>query len=313
VQFNEEQLVRVNAPLTGRVLDVLARPGDIVEPGHKLLTIDSQDLGSAKSDYAKAIADEEHSNKTLQMDRGLTQVGGISEREFRDADNDYRKAVSEKERAAARLLALGVAATQLPAIAERRDIGTEIVVRAPRAGVVVERNVTPGQVVAFGQSDTPTNLFVIADLSTMWIIADVYEPDVPKVRLGQTVSASLPCCPDDRVEGKITYISDSVDTQTRTVKVRALVPNRHRILRSEMYVKVAIQTGSATVLSLPRSAIHSEDGHVFALVEKSDGGFERRNVKLGDDLNGTVQVVEGITPHDKVAAAGSILLKANAK
>src|SRR5207245_1268571 len=101
------------------------------------------------------------------------------------------------------------------------------------------------------QSDTPVNLFVIADLSTRWIVADVYEPDVPRVRLGQPVTVTLPCCPGERYEGRVTYISDVVDKETRTVKVRAVVPNRGRALKAEMSVKVALGTGPTRVLARP--------------------------------------------------------------
>src|SRR2546425_2041052 len=309
IQFNEERLVRVNAPLTGRVVEVLAGPGDVVESGHRLIVLDSPDLGSAKSDYAKAVSDLDRSEKALNLARDLFEVKAISEREIRDAENDYRKAAAEKERAASRLLALGVSQAQLKDVANRADATTKMVVRAPRGGVIVERNVTAGQVVSFGQSDTPTNLFVIADLNTMWVLADVYEPDVPKVRLGQPVVVTLPCCPGERGEGRVSYISDAVDKETRTVKVRAVVPNRNRALKAEMFVKVAIGTGPARRLAIPQSAVHREGGETFVLVEKGPGEYERRPVKLGADLDGTVEVLGGVTAEDRVVSTGGILLK----
>ncbi len=313
VQFNEEQLVRVNAPVTGRVSEVLARPGDVVEPGHRLLLLDSPDLGSAKSDYAKAVADLERSEKAIALARELFQVKAIAQKELREAENDYRKAHAERQRAASRLRTLGVPEAQFKEIASRADASTIIVVTAPRSGVIVERNVSPGQVVAYGQSDTPPTLFLIADLTTMWVLADVYEPDVPKVHLGQTVAVTLPCCPGERYEGLVTYISDSVDPQTRTVKVRAAVPNRGRVLKAEMFVKVAIVTGSAKMLALPQSAIQREDNETFVLIAKGKDEYERRLVKLGADVDGFVHVLDGVTPQDRVVSTGSILLKKTTK
>jgi membrane fusion protein, heavy metal efflux system len=313
IQFNEERLVRVNTPLTGRVLDVLTRPGDFVEAGHQLFVIDSPDLGAAKSDYLKAVSDLQRSEKALKLAHDLLEVQGISQKEVREAENDYRKAVAEKERAGSRLVALGIPEAQLNELTNRTDANTRILIRAPRGGVIVERNVTPGQVVSFGQSDTPTNLFVIADLSTMWVLADVYEPDVSKVRLGQVISVTPPCCPEERVDGKVTYISDSVDPQTRTVKVRAVLPNPKRTLKAEMFVKVALDTGSSTVLAIPQSAVHVEEGQTFVLVEKTTGSYERRRVKLGADLDGGVEVLEGITVQDRIVSTGSILLKNSAR
>lgn len=309
VQFNEERLVRVNAPVTGRVAEVLARPGDVVEPGHRLLLLDSPDLGAAKSDYAKAVSDLERSEKAIALARELSKVKAIAQKELREAENDYRKAAAERERAASRLRTLGVPEAQLKDIAARADVTTTVVVTAPRSGVIVERNAIPGQVVAYGQSDTPPTLFLIADLSTMWVLADVYEPDVPKVRLGQAVAVTLPCCPNDRYEGQVTYISDSVDPQTRTVKIRAVVPNRGRALKAEMFVKVAIVTGSSRMLTLPQSAIQRENNETFVLVAMGKEEYERRAVRLGAEMDALVEVLAGVTPQDRVVSSGSILLK----
>jgi multidrug efflux pump subunit AcrA (membrane-fusion protein) len=143
----------------------------------------------------------------------------------------------------------------------------------------------------------------------MWVVADVYEPDVPRVRRGQRVAVTLPCCPNDRFEGPIDYISDVVDKDTRTVKVRAVVPNRGRALKAEMFVKVAIATGVGRVLTLPLSAVHREAGQTYVLIERGKDDYARRPVQLGAELNGSVEVRDGVTPEDRVVAAGSILLK----
>ena len=185
--------------------------------------------------------------------------------------------------------------------------------RAPRGGVIVERNISPGQVVSYGQSDTPISLFVIANLSTMWIVADVYEPDVPRVHLGQTVHVTLPCCPQDRYEGRITNIGAAVDKETRTLKVRAVVPNTGGALKAEMFVKVVIDTGSSQALTLPQSAIQRTDGTTFVLVEKGNGEYERRVIKPGVEFDGMVEVFDGVTPRDRVVSTGGILLKQGMK
>jgi len=312
-QFNEEQLVRVQAPATGRVAEVLARPGDAVESGGHLLVLDSPDLGSAKSDYAKAVADVERADKAVSLARELFDAKAIAQKELREAENDYRKTVAERERAAARLRTLSVTAEHLPEIASRADASTRITVTASRSGIIVDRNVNVGQVVAYGQSDSPVNLFVIADLTTMWILADVYEPDVPRVHPGQPVTVTLPCCPGDRYEGRVTYISDSVDKETRTVKVRAVVPNHGRALKAEMFVKVAIGTASTSVLTIPQSAVHRESGQAFVLVVTGKDSYARRPVKLGGELDGWVEVLDGVTPADIVVSSGSLLLKGTAK
>jgi cobalt-zinc-cadmium efflux system membrane fusion protein len=313
IQFNEEMLVRVQAPATGRVLDVFARPGEVVERGARLIVLDSADLGAAKADYAKAVADVERSEAALRLARELLEVKAVAQKEIREAENDARKAVAERERAAARLQTLGVTPEHLKDIATRADATTTITLTAPRSGVVVERNVAPGQVVAFGQSDTPVSLFVIADLSTMWVVADVYEPDVPRLRRGQPMVVTLRCCPDERYEGAVGYISDAVDKETRTVKVRAAVANRGRTLKAEMFVNVAIHTGAARVMTIPQSAVHREGNQTFVLLVKDGDQRERRAVRLGSDLGDRVEVLGGIGLGERLVSAGSILLKGTTK
>jgi cobalt-zinc-cadmium efflux system membrane fusion protein len=313
VQFNEESLVRVHAPATGRVLEVLARPGDVVEPGARLFVIDSADLGAAKADYAKAVADVERSAAAARLSRELFEARAVAQKELREAENDARKAVAERERAASRLLTLGVGQAQFSEIAARADATTTIVVRAPRGGVVVERNVAAGQVVAYGQSDTPVNLFVIADLGTMWVVADVYEPDVPRLKRDQPMVATLRCCPGERYEGRVSYISDTVDKETRTVKVRSIVVNRGRTLKAEMFVNVAIATGATRALTIPQSAVHREGSSTYVLVVKGTDRLERRPVVLGDDLGDAVEVATGLGLDDRVVSTGSILLKATTR
>jgi len=309
VQFNEESLVRVHAPATGRVVEVFARPGDVVEPGARLFVIDSADLGAAKADYAKAVADVERSAAAARLSRELYDAQAVAQKELREAENDARKAGAERERAASRLQTLGVSPQQFGDIAARADADTTIVVKASRGGVVVERNVAPGQVVAYGQSDTPVNLFVIADLSTMWVVADVYEPDVPKLRRDEPMVATLRCCPGERYGGRVSYISDAVDKETRTVKVRSIVANRGRTLKAEMFVNVAISTGTARVLTIPQSAVHREGSETYVLLAKAKDQLERRPVTLGDDLGDAVEVASGLGVDDRVVGTGSILLK----
>jgi membrane fusion protein, heavy metal efflux system len=313
VQFNEEALARVHAPVTGRVLEVLAGPGDVVEPGSKLLVIDSPDLGAAKSDYAKAVADAERAAAALKLARELLEVKAVARKEIREAESEASKSAAERERAAARLKTLGVRDERLADIAARVDTGTALVVTAPRSGVIVERNVSPGQVVAYGQSDTPVNLFAIADLSTMWVLADVYEPDVPRIHLGQAVTVTPPCCPGERYEGRIAYIADVVDKETRTLKVRAVVPNRGRSLKAEMFVKVAIDTGVRRALTLPLGAIHREGKSAFVLVQRGPGDYEKRSVTVGAEQGGFAEITDGVTPADRVVSAGGILVKRDAK
>ena len=163
--------------------------------------------------------------------------------------------------------------------------------------------------VVYGQSDTPVNLFVIADLGTMWVVADVYEPDVPRLRRDEPMVATLRCCPGERYEGRVSYISDAVDKETRTVKVRSIVVNRGRTLKAEMFVNVAIATGTTRVLTIPQSAVHRESSEIYVLIVEAKDRIERRPVVLGDDVGDAVEVTSGLGVDDRVVSTGSILLK----
>jgi RND family efflux transporter MFP subunit len=154
---------------------------------------------------------------------------------------------------------------------------------------------------------------VIADLSTMWVLADVYEPDVPRVRIGQTVTVTLPCCPGERYQGWVAGIGDAIDRESRTLKVRAVVPNRSRTLKGEMFARVSIDTGTRQALVVPQGAIHRDGSATFVLVEKTRGEFERRAVTVGAEADGLVEIRDGLTPADTVVSAGGILLKRAAR
>jgi cobalt-zinc-cadmium efflux system membrane fusion protein len=313
VQFDEETLVRVQAPLTGRVLEVLARPGEVVETGQRLLVMESPDLATAKADYAKAVADVDRAAAALTLARDLLEVKAIAAKEVRAAETEHQKALAESSRARLRLSLLGLGEPQFEKVAAHSDMIGSMVVTAPRSGIVVERNAIPGQMVSYGQTDTPANLFVIADLSTVWVVADVYEPDVASVVAGQAITVTRPCCPTERIQGRISYVADSVDPQTRTVKVRAVVPNPGRMLKAEMFVKVSIATGANRALVLPQSAVHREGGQPFVVVETGPEAYQRRLIKVGTDVNGVVEILDGLKPSDRVVASGSILLLRSTK
>ena len=134
-----------------------------------------------------------------------------------------------------------------------------------------------------------------------------------RLALRQPVTVSLACCPGERYEGRIAYIAHAIDKDTRTLKVRAVVPNPGGKLRAEMFVRVAIETGSMRILMLPQTAVHRDGSDPFVFLAKSGGQYERRAVKVGQDVNGMVEIVGGVVPEDRVASDGSILLKQRVK
>ena len=133
------------------------------------------------------------------------------------------------------------------------------------------------------------------------------------MRLGQTVRITLPCCPRESYEGKVTNIAAAIDKESRTLKIRAVVSNAGGTLKGEMFVKAAIETGASQMLTLPQSAIQRQDGQTFVLLEKGQGEYARRAVKTGAEFDGVVEVLEGVTPEDRVVSTGGVLLKRDAR
>ena len=186
----------------------------------------------------------------------------------------------------------------------------KVTVPAPATGIVITRAVNPGQVVSAGQ-----DLFVVTDLTSVWVIGDLYEKDFSQVRVGSNATISMPSAPDTVLRGRVAYIDPRVDAAARTAKVRVEVLNRNNELRLGMFVTATFQTGTAQRMMLvPRNAVQSvgERTVVYMPVEGEEGKFVERPVKLGPPVGDFIQVLEGLKPGDKVVTDGSFSLRAEA-
>jgi RND family efflux transporter MFP subunit len=209
-----------------------------------------------------------------------------------------------------RLLLLGLTSEQAGALQDASHVVSEVTVTAPSEGLITARTVNPGQVVAAGQ-----DLFVVTDLSTVWIIGDLYEKDFGSVRVGSEATVTVPAAPRDARRGRVTYIDPRVDPSTRTAKVRVEVPNRKGDLRLGMYVSVSFQTGAGEQRTLvPKSAVQmlGERAVVYVPAAADEHRFVERPVRLGAPAGDLVQVLEGVKPGERVVTEGSFLLRAEA-
>ena len=208
-------------------------------------------------------------------------------------------------------MSLGMPETEIDGPLDALHVRSHLNLNAPIAGTVIERHLTLGQMVG---GDTTQHVFVIADLSTLWVTADIYEKDLPLIRPGEAVRVKAAAWPDAEFDGRIDYVGDTVDPATRTIKVRATVDNRQLLLKPEMFVTATVSTtSSVAVLTIPLAAVHGEGAgqpYVFAVV--GDDRVVRRTVTLGSKWDGRVAVTGGLTAQDRVVTAGSILLKAAA-
>jgi len=236
VDFDNEQATSVLAPFSGPVAQLLAAPGDHVKAGDVLATVDSPDFASAVSAYRKALTTAQTNRKLADLDKDLLEHNGVSQREAAQAETDALSAEADRDAAQRALVSLQVPADTIRALQEGRLVThAGGAIRAPIAGTVVERLITPGQLLEAGT----TPCFTVANLSRMWVMAQLFGPDLTVVNVGDpaTVTTGVGTT---TLTGKIDNISDLVDPDTRAVTVRVVVDNPAHLLRKQMYVWVQI-------------------------------------------------------------------------
>jgi membrane fusion protein, heavy metal efflux system len=309
--FNQERLSYVSSPLVGRVTEIRARPGQRVEAGQVLAVIDSAELGTASSEFIKARADLVLAQRNRELAQQLWDAKAMAHKDLQKADDELLKAKTDVRRARERLVSLDLPPAELDRPLDALHVQSRFILSAPIAGTVVESTLTLGQMVG---GDPAQRLYVLADLTELWVTADVYEKDLPAIRPGEDVSVQAAAWPQEPFRGHIDYVGDTVDAVSRTVKVRLMVDNRRLLLKPEMFVTATIRAdGSSTALTVPPAAVHgegSEQPYVFTAL--GDNRFARRSVTLGARTRDRITIAAGLSPHDDVVTEGSILLKAEA-
>lgn len=310
VTSNAYRDTRVHALVGGIVRRVAVELGAPVTAGQPLAVVFSSELADAQMKYlamqAMLRADHQKRERTAK----LVEIGAASRQELEEVTAVHKAHETELAGARQRLLLLGVSSERIQALRDAGDVRSEVTVTAPGGGVVVTRAVNPGQVVSVGQE-----LFVVADLSTVWVIADLFEKDFSAVQVGSEATVTVPHAPSTTLRGRVAYIDPRVDPATRTAKVRVEVPNRFGALRLGIFVNVAVTVaGSGRVTLIPRSAVQSvgERSVVYVAVGREEGRFAERVVTLGTASGGHVQITGGLEPGEQVVTEGSFFLRAEA-
>ncbi len=308
IGFDEEHLSHVSSPLVGRVISIQVQPGERVQVGQTLAVIDSPDLGSASSEFIKARADLLLAERTHTLAEQLLAAKAMARKDVQKAEDEFVKAKTDLRRTRERLLSLGVPAAELDQPLDALHVRSQFDLTAPISGTVIERTLTLGQMVG---GDSAARLFVIADLGTVWITADIYERDLPLIQHGEEVRVHAVARPEEEFRGRINYIGDTVDPNSRTVKVWATVDNQLQRLKPEMFVTVTVQTtATKSIATVPLAAVHGEgtgQAYVFAV---EGTRLVRRPVTLGTKSDHRVAVTDGLTVDDRIVTEGSILFKA---
>lgn len=302
VAYNAFNTTPVISQVGGPVTRILVVPGQHVRKGEPMLEVSSPDYSQLLDAYLKAADASRLSEKNYARAQDLYQHHAIAQRDLEQAESDRNQARADLNAAEEGMKILGIKNPGQLANAA----SAQIPVLAPISGEVVERLVAPGQVVQAGQ----TQAFTISDLSTVWVLANVYQADLAYVHSGEDVSVQTDAYPQ-AFHGRISYISPALDPNTRTLQARVVVDNPGEKLKRDMYCTVTVTAGKvANAIAVPNaSVLHDENNQPFIYVAVGANQFGRREVETGASENGLTQILKGIGPGDKVVGDGSLFLQ----
>jgi cobalt-zinc-cadmium efflux system membrane fusion protein len=307
IDFNEDRSVQVYSNYPGKIVDAYAAIGDAVTKGQPLYTIESPDLMQASSGLIAAAGVYELTTKALDRDRKLRETKGIADKDFDQAVSDQMAADAALKAARAAVKVFGKSDAEIDQMVARRKVDPLLVVRSPINGRVTTRNAQSGLLVQPGAAPAP---YSVADTSTVWMLANVAEADVPLFRRGQPVDVKVMAYPDRNFSGVVSVIGATVDPATHTELVRAEVSDSAGALKPGMFATYVIHTGlAATAAAVPLAAVVREsDGSMNVWVTRDSHHFDRRPVKLGMQQDGFDQIVDGVRPGERVVTQGAVFL-----
>nr|MBL8412163.1 efflux RND transporter periplasmic adaptor subunit [Dechloromonas sp.] len=303
IDFDEQRLARIGATVTGRVTQVDALLGQSVKKGDVLARLNSSELSSQQLAYLKARSELELNRRNAERAKALFQADVISAAELQRRESEYQISQAETRAAADQLALLGVSAAAIDRLGKQGAVDSMTPVVTGLSGVVVERKLAQGQVVQPADS-----LFVVADLSRLWAVAQVPERQVSQVKVGQVVSIEVPALGNEKLAGKLIFVGQTIDPDTRTVLVRTELDNADGRLKPSMLATMLIEAKAVERLVVPASAVvrESDEDHVF--VAEGDGAFRLVKVKLGPEQEGRRVVVSGLKGDEKVVVEGAFHL-----
>lgn len=320
IAFNEDASTPVFTPFTGRVLRLLAKPGDAVQRGALLFEIDTPDLVQVESDLIAASAALLKAKNQLELatrvavrQRDLYEAQAVSQKDLEQAQADLRNAQSDLRGAEGLLTAVrdrlrifGKRDEDIARIERTHQIDRVSQVNAPIDGTVIARKVGPGQ---FVKPDNPDPLFTLADLSTMWLLANVYETDIPLIQVGQALHVQILAYPNEVFRARIAYVGVAADPTTHRVAVRAEVANPGHKLKPEMLASFVILTDEERYRpAVPATAIVRDGATTSVWMAVGPNRFTRREVDVGFEQGGVVQIVAGLRPGERIVAEGALFL-----
>ncbi len=298
-----QAITQVNGPITRILVDTGAR----VKAGDPLLYVASPDVSNAISTYRKARNQEEQAQRTMNRTKELLDHGAAAQKDLEAAQADFNDASTDVQNSLQALKIFGVSKQEIDQ-AERQNIAIspELAVYSPIGGIIVQKLVSPGQLIQAGA----TTCFMISDVSTVWVQGHIFDHDLPSVHLGDSAEEGNPAFAQ-KFHGVVSYIGSMVDAATRTTPVRIVTENPGGLLKKDSFIDAVIHTRTQqNVLTVPVSAVlHNEQNEPFVYVEVQPGKFAQRLITAGAQQNDQQEVLSGLKTGENVVAEGSVFLQ----
>ena len=320
IAIDEDRATPIFSPYSGRVTKLIAKPGDTVKRGQSLLTIETTDAVQGLNDFMAAVAAVNKARSQLKLAETVdtrardlfagkaTPLKDVqqAQADLVTAQNDMRTATTALDAARNRLRLLGRSDEQINSFQDTGKISSETSLIAPIDGTIVQRKVGPGQFISNSASDP---VFVLGDLSTVWLVAYVRETDALKIDHGQDLSFTVLGYPGRQFKAKVNYIAAALDPTGHRLMVRATVDNADGALKPEMFANVTILTSSDNRgVAAPRVALIYDGSSVSVWVVRNDKSIEKRQVKTGDISGSLIQILEGVSPGERVITKGTLFI-----
>ncbi len=294
----------VSYPFPAQIAEVHVQVGEWVKKGQKLLTLQSEEVGLAKSEFYRAVADLELARTSCEREQRLFDRGVGAQKNLLIAQAGLKVAEANLNSAEKKLHVLGFSEGDVELISDTHQIRPIIQLFAPIGGKVVQHNAVLGSMI-----DQSTELLTLMDPSMLWVDAEIYERDISKIKIGQRVEVAVPAYPGEKFAGKLSYISDTLNDDTRTITVRTEVKNSSFKLKPGMFADITIMLNHHTrVTVVPCDAILDDTGDRVVFVEE-DGKYVRRVVEVGGKDNGYCEISSGLKKDEEVVTAGNFQLK----
>lgn len=307
IEANERKVTRIGAVVTGRVTEVLAEAGDRVKSGQVLARVASPELTSAQLAYMRASATATLAERSVERARQLIAADVIGSAELQRRESEVQIARAELRAAGDQLKLMGLSGDALMRLRGQGSVAPAAAIAASSAGIVIERQVSQGQVAQPGDP-----LFTVADLSNVWVVGALPEQMARSVQVGQDVQVDVPALgltvEDPPITGKIIYVGDTVSTQTRTVAIRTQVDNKDLALKPQMLASMRIQGAVEKVLAIPAVAVVRENDKDHVYVKKAENHYRLTPVDLGASSGGQRPVLKGLSEGAEIVVEGAFHL-----